>query len=78
MCVYFDRLYAWSNYMRINIVIDDELMNLAIKTSGLSTKKEVVEEGLRLLVKVKKQKRLKMLKGQLTWEGNLDKLRAEK
>lgn len=64
--------------MRINIVIDDELMNLAIKTSGLSTKKEVVEEGLRLLVKVKKQKRLKMLKGQLTWEGNLDKLRAEK
>ncbi len=53
-------------------------MELAIKTSGLSTKKEVVEEGLKLLVKVKKQKRLKMLKGQLTWEGNLDKLRTKK
>ncbi|MBX3008394.1 MAG: type II toxin-antitoxin system VapB family antitoxin [Melioribacteraceae bacterium] len=64
--------------MRISIVIDDKLMELAIKTSGLSTKKEVVEEGLKLLVKVKKQKRLKMLKGQLTWEGNLDKLRTKK
>ena len=64
--------------MRTNIVIDDKLMELAIKTSGLSTKKEVVEEGLRLLVKVKRQNRLKKLKGQLTWEGDLDKLRAER
>ncbi|KUK57248.1 MAG: Uncharacterized protein XD81_1644, partial [Bacteroidetes bacterium 38_7] len=32
--------------MRTNIVIDDKLMDLALKTTGLKTKKEVVEEGL--------------------------------
>jgi len=39
--------------MRTNIVIDDALMNLALKTTGLKTKKEVVEEALKLLLKVK-------------------------
>jgi Arc/MetJ family transcription regulator len=34
-------------------------MSIALKTSGLSTKKEVVEEALRLLVKVKNQNKLK-------------------
>jgi Arc/MetJ family transcription regulator len=43
--------------MRTNIVIDGELMSDALKTSGLKTKKEVVEEGLRLLVMVKNQKK---------------------
>ena len=42
--------------MRTNIVIDDKLMSVTFKTSGLKTKKEVVEEGLRLLVKVKDQR----------------------
>ena len=37
--------------MRTNIVIDDELMANALKATGLRTKKEAVEEGLRLLVK---------------------------
>ena len=30
--------------MRTNIAIDDKLMNAALKTSGLSTKKDVVEQ----------------------------------
>ncbi|OGU68851.1 MAG: transcription regulator of the Arc/MetJ class, partial [Ignavibacteria bacterium RBG_16_36_9] len=51
--------------MRTNIVIDDKLMSLAFKTSGLSTKKEVVEEALRLLIKVKNQQKLKKLRGKL-------------
>jgi Arc/MetJ family transcription regulator len=41
--------------MRTNIVIDDGLMRQAMKTTGLSTKKAVVEERLRLLIKVKGQ-----------------------
>ena len=64
--------------MRTNIVIDDKLMTLAMKTSGLKTKKEAVEEGLRLLVKVKNQSRLKKLRGKLKWEGNLDRMRTDK
>jgi len=64
--------------MRTNIVIDDKLMNAALKTSGLSTKKDVVEEALKLLVQVKKQSNLKKLRGKLKWEGNLDEMRTTK
>ncbi len=64
--------------MRTNIVIDDKLMSIALKTSGLKTKKEVVEEGLRLLVKVKSQSKLKKLRGRLKWEGNLEEMRKDK
>ena len=47
-------------------------MNAALKISGLSAKKDVVEEALKLLVQVKNQSRLKKLRGKLKWEGNLD------
>ena len=64
--------------MRTNIVIDDKLMAVALKASGLKTKKEVVEEGLRLLVKVKDQSNLKKFRGKLKWEGDLDEMRRDK
>jgi len=64
--------------MRTNIVIDDKLMSVALKTSGLKTKKEVVEEGLRLLVKIKNQSKLRKLRGKLKWEGNLNEMRQDK
>ena len=63
--------------MRTNIVIDDKLMNLALKTTGLKTKKEVVEEGLKTLIKIKNQMKLKSLRGKLHWEGDIDKMRAD-
>lgn len=64
--------------MRTNIVIDDTLMDLALKTTGLKTKKEVVEEALKILIKVKKQSQLKSLRGKLTWEGDIDTMRTDK
>ncbi len=64
--------------MRTNIVIDDDLMRQALKATGLSTKKEVVEEGLRLLVQRKKQRAIRQLRGNLKWEGNLDEMRGSK
>ena len=64
--------------MRTNIVIDDKLMSMALKITGLKTKKEVVEEGLKMLLKLKKQSQLKLLRGKLHWEGNLDKMRTDK
>lgn len=61
--------------MRTNIEIDDELLSLAMKATGLSTKRATVEEGLRLLVRVQKQaKTLLDLKG-LGWEGDLNEMR---
>lgn len=64
--------------MRTNIVIDDKLMNLALKSTGLRTKKEVVEEGLKALIQIKNQSKLKSLRGQLKWEGDINKMRADK
>ena len=63
--------------MRTNIVIDDELMNEAMELSQLKTKKAVVESGLRLLVQIKKQERIKGLRGKLKWDGNLDAMRLD-
>ncbi len=63
--------------LRTNIVIDDKLMAEAIKLSQLKTKKAVVETGLRLLIQIKKQERLKGLRGKLNWDGNLEKMRLD-
>lgn len=64
--------------MRTNIVIDETLMSSALKVSGLKTKKEAVEEGLKLLVMLKKQSQLKLLRGKLNWQGDIEKMRSEK
>ncbi len=61
--------------MRTNIVIDDELMASALRATGLSTKKEAVEEGLKLLIRRSKQQEIRKLRGKLKWEGNLDEMR---
>jgi Arc/MetJ family transcription regulator len=60
--------------MRTNVVIDDELMESALKASEKKTKKDVIEEGLRLLVKIKGQERIKGFRGKLKWTGNLDEM----
>ncbi|MES9942866.1 MAG: type II toxin-antitoxin system VapB family antitoxin [Candidatus Thiodiazotropha sp. 6PLUC2] len=61
--------------MRTNIVIDDDLMAQALKATGLETKKDVVELGLKLLVKRSKQQSIRSLRGKIKWEGNLDEMR---
>ena len=63
--------------MRTNIVIDDQLMAEAIELSQLKTKKAVVETGLRLLIQIKKQDRIKRLRGKLKWDGDLEKMRRD-
>ncbi|MCY4427330.1 MAG: type II toxin-antitoxin system VapB family antitoxin [Halieaceae bacterium] len=64
--------------MRTNIVIDDKLMEQALRASGLSTKKEAVEQGLRLLVRQNKQQAIRKLRGKLKWEGDLNEMRGGK
>jgi Arc/MetJ family transcription regulator len=63
--------------MRTNIVIDNTLMQEALKATGLKTKKEAVELGLKTLITLRKQSAIKELKGKLHWEGNLDELRID-
>ncbi len=64
--------------MRTNVVIDDDLMASALKVSGLKTKKDAIEQGLKLLVQVKSQKQIKRFRGKLKWSGNLDEMRLDK
>ena len=64
--------------MRTNIVIDDQLMAQAQSLTGLTTKKAVVEEALRLLIMNYEQREIRQLRGQLHWEGNLAEMREER
>ena len=64
--------------MRTNIIIDDNLMAEAMKLSHLKTKRATVESGLRLLIQIKKQERIKNLRGKLKWDGDLDKMRLDR
>lgn len=63
--------------MRTNIVIDDDLMEEAMKVSGIKTKKEAVQEGLKLLIQLKKQERIRELRGKLEWKGDLEQMRTD-
>jgi Arc/MetJ family transcription regulator len=64
--------------MRTNVVIDDNLMESALKASGINTTKEAIEEGLRLLVRMKGQEKIRRFRGRLKWEGNPDEMRLDK
>ena len=57
--------------MHMNIVIDNSLMQQAMLATGLLTKKAVVEEGLRLLVKVKGQESVRRLRGKIVFDGGI-------
>jgi Arc/MetJ family transcription regulator len=61
--------------MRTNIEIDDKLMADAQKASGLATKKQTVEEALRLMVKLRRQQEVNAAFGKFPWRGNLERSR---
>ncbi|WP_297833908.1 type II toxin-antitoxin system VapB family antitoxin [Thermomonas sp.] len=63
--------------MRTNIVIDDALMRDALRATGLKTKREAVDLGLRMLLRVKQQERIRTLRGKVRWQGDLETLRAD-
>ncbi len=63
--------------MRTNIVIDDTLMEQALSVSGYKTKRETVEEGLKLLIAQRNQAKIRGLRGKLKWEGDLDAMRRD-
>ena len=64
--------------MRTNIVIDDALLAEALSCTGLSTKKAVIEEALRTLVRLKSQEQVRALRGRLQWEGDLHVMRESR
>jgi Arc/MetJ family transcription regulator len=64
--------------MRTNIVIDDKLMRDTLRATGLKTKHDAVELGLRTLLRLSKQGEIRQLRGKLNWQGDLNAMRTDK
>jgi len=64
--------------MRTTIEIDHSLMAKAMEAGQFRTKEATVEEGLRLLVQIRSQGRIRELRGKLRWEGSLDEMRRDR
>jgi Arc/MetJ family transcription regulator len=63
--------------MRTNIVIDDQLMKDTLRATGLKTKREAVELGLRTLLRLQQQEEIRRFRGKLHWQGDLKAMRTD-
>ena len=63
--------------MRTNIVIDERLMSKAMRLAGTRTKRQTVEESLKLLIRLREQESIRRERGKLRWEGNLERMRRD-
>lgn len=63
--------------MRTNIEIDDQLMSEVLRATGLKTKKDAVELGLKTVLKLRKQQDIRSYRGRLQWEGDLEDMRRD-
>lgn len=64
--------------MRTNIVIDEELMKRVLKLTGLRTKREAVDLGLRTVMRLRQQQEIRKFRGRLHWEGDLEAMRTDR
>ena len=74
MCMFLHCVHT----MRTNIVIDDQLMSDTLRATGLKTKREAVELGLKTLLRLQQQTELRKVRGKYEWEGDLDAMRRDK
>lgn len=63
--------------VRTNIVIDDDLIADAMRVTGAKSKREVVELGLKSLVRLKQQEAIKGYRGKLEWRDDLERMRTD-
>ncbi|MCK2095439.1 type II toxin-antitoxin system VapB family antitoxin [Thauera aromatica] len=59
-------------------MIDDKLMNDTLRATGLKTKREVVDLGLRTVLRLSRQEEIRRFRGKLNWQGDLDEMRTDK
>lgn len=64
--------------MRTNVVLDEDLVQQAKTLTGITTTRGVIDEALRVLVRLRAQSEARYLRGQLQWEGNLAALRENR
>lgn len=61
--------------IRTNIVLDEKLINQALKVTKIKTRKALIDYALRELLRHAQQKELLKLRGKIHWEGDLNKSR---
>jgi len=62
--------------MRTTIVLDEQLVHEAQHLTGIATKRGIVEEGLKTLVRLKRQEAIKSWRGKLHWDDDFDAMRT--
>lgn len=58
--------------MRMNLIIDDEVLRAALRAGHFATAKEAVEAGLKLLVRRAAHRRILALRGRLAWSDDTE------
>jgi len=62
---------------RTSVVLDEELLRQARQLTGMLTIRELVNEGLRELVRRRKQLAVLDLQRNIEWDGDLDAWRSD-
>ncbi|BCL35314.1 type II toxin-antitoxin system VapB family antitoxin [Nostoc sp. MS1] len=62
--------------MKEDFIINEKLIEEAINVTGLQNKQDVIELGLKTLIKLKQQEKIKNYRGKLKWESNLEEIRT--
>lgn len=61
--------------INLNVDVDVELMTNALKLSGLPTQKAVIEESLRLFIRLRNQAGFREMFGKIPLDNDLDQSR---
>ena len=61
---------------RTNIVLDEKVVEKALRLTGLTTQRELVDHALRELVRRLEITKLQELEGKIDWDGDLAQMRA--
>ena len=64
--------------MRTNIEIDDELSAEVMGATGIRSKQEAVEMGLKALLRQSNQQNIRLYRGKLDWQGDLEDMRTDR
>ena len=61
--------------IRTNIVLDEKLINAALKVTKIKTRRALIDYALHELLRHAKQTELLKLRGKIHWQGNLESSR---
>ena len=62
--------------MRTHVDLDETLLQQVVQLGQFPTKRAAIQAALAEFVKTLKRRQLLALRGQLSWQGDLDQLRA--